>query len=902
MGDFRRSRRGAYLGSGLFVCLILMIVFAQAVTAQSNGQPWSEPLNLSHSGATTQPQITVTPDGRILVAWIDQYDGFVVTQSQADIWTYPVSLKQIFKKQPTDMRLDSGSDGWVHLTWTDEDGSLYHRQVRGEDFTFAMRWSPSQLLAKSVAGFDQAIALDGRIHITFTNNETTKELTAGIYNARQTLTGAFTLPRLLYASPYFRGLEAEQSQVSVAVGGDGIVYAAWDEYNQDRVSLAISKDGGDTWSQPKVVDSRQEGDGGAQGPYRPTLSALGKQAMLVWQAGHKGTSCAQYFQSSINSGQSWSKTASLPGSLGQSCADNLQILQNPAAGTWLLASAASNVQITAWQPDTGGWSDPQTQNALSSFTDPETFRQIAMDCQYGALFGSKLLVVGCEREQNGDIWLLERILDNPKTLYPTPTPTPLWSTPAALDSGPEAFTSLTLASEATGRLHAFWSRPDDEAVYYALWDGTRWTQAQAVVNSPASTPQDLTVALDPGGQIFLAWSDSLAGGLFFSTAPISQAISRAKWTATQQIPTPGILPASPQAIILPGGKALLAYAAPFNEGRGIYTVQSQSALTSGQRIDWSTPEKVFDAEAAGWGSLSSPRLAQDATGGLHLLWIKNSLPPDSRAEGLYYAQKKAGEGKLWSQPVETVRGQVLWNAILTADGGTLHNAWQVLLGGKAVLFHQTSEDEGQSWSEATRLSGVQDTSGLPALVADASGQPNLLLISPAQMRATEDEPSLRRWTWQEGGWVEDDSQPLPGIQSPGKLAAAAAPGPDLGALFSGEQAPKSTAEPGIITTLQATTEPKQGLFFSGRKLESTSSAEQATPQETPTASNETQAPTSQITATPTIPAPTPTFSSQPAGGPLARLGGQNSILLIGGIPALVLSILLFFIGYRRMRR
>ena len=192
-----------------------------------------------------------------------------------------------------------------------------------------------QLLAFSVADFDVATASDGNVHYMFAHAEDSSDFPAGVYTLRTIGTGTMTSPRLLDASPYFRGLTADEVEVSLAAG-DGNVFAAWELPTQEQVFTSVSNDDGDSWSEARLVDKRQAGDGDGVGPSQPRLRALeGAQAgtaLLVWQAGHQGVNCAQYAQYTQDSGQTWSEAARLPEPFDKSCAQQVQLMAIPGGG------------------------------------------------------------------------------------------------------------------------------------------------------------------------------------------------------------------------------------------------------------------------------------------------------------------------------------------------------------------------------------------------------------------------------------------------------------------------------------------------------------------------------------------------------------------------------------------
>ncbi len=57
--------------------------------AQSTAEPWSEPVNLSHSGAATSPYLVVDDQGIVHVFWEDEYAGTTYTRRADGVWQPP---------------------------------------------------------------------------------------------------------------------------------------------------------------------------------------------------------------------------------------------------------------------------------------------------------------------------------------------------------------------------------------------------------------------------------------------------------------------------------------------------------------------------------------------------------------------------------------------------------------------------------------------------------------------------------------------------------------------------------------------------------------------------------------------------------------------------------------------
>ena len=498
------------------------------------------------------------------------------------------------------------------------------------------------------------------------------------YRSKEVNSTAWAAPNLIYASLYFRGLDPLTAQVSVAGNQDGYVFLTWDETPQDRLFLARSPDRGKTWSAPDEVDRRSAQDSqSTSGPSRPLIGVLGEQVLLVWQAGHSDVACSMYYRWSGDSGQNWQEAGLLPAPFQDSCALESQLLPDPQAGSIrLLLAAAEDSYLTVWRAegDLDQWSTPSLEAEVSAFTNQENFRQVTLGSRQAVLEGETLHVVGSDTGQSGDVWLLSRTLQPAASQSPTPEPAQEWSDPVSIASGSSPYGSPTLLADSLNRLHAFWSQEGADEIYYALWDGARWTPAIAILLSPGGAPASLSAAVHPAGLLFLTWSDPLSGELFLSSSPLNQAINPASWSAPQPLPAGGLSCEAPQAVISPDGRLNIAYSVPINEGRGIYLLTSSAAVQPGQPLEWLAASAAFDAAEAGWDVVGEARLAVSSQGIQHLLWERRTSSPQAPSRGLYSTRslQPAGENLSWEQAAEVSGGHSSWYNLLSAPGELLH--------------------------------------------------------------------------------------------------------------------------------------------------------------------------------------------------------------------------------------
>jgi len=923
----------------LLLLLPLLVLMGSRAFAQED-ESWSEPLNLSRSGSATDPHTVVDSWGRTHIVWQDKFAGLVYTQGSEGSWSAPVALPLPFADYLATLVLTPDTQGLVHAAWLDESDILYYSRVAGNRFESPASWSAPLVIAVETGDFTMNAATDGRLHMAFLRNTSTPDFPAGVYvRFNYGSSDVWSLPRLVYASPYLRGLEANQAQLSLAAGPENRLYLAWDETPQEKISLATSSDGGNIWTDPVEMDQRQPGDGGSSGPSSPVVLATASGALLTWQAGHQGSNCSHYYRQSSDGGAAWSDLELLPAPFDQSCAQRVQILQNPEGETWLALTNPTGLYLLAYHtPDESSspWSAPSLQQELNGFINPETYRAVSLACRDVNLSGELLLVSACENrivsenrsDGNGDIWLLTRRLGETAAWFPTPTPVPPWSPSEVLAAGSSAFDQPALASDPSGRLHAFWTRSEEGSIFYALWDGERWSAEISLFNSPGGEPQDLSALLHPSGQLYLAWSDPEAGELYLSQASSSQALAPAAWNAPLPVATAGMTGAmstafiDPQLALAGDGTLMLAYAVPFNEGRGIYIQRSLPPTDSEVNLgsNWSQAELVFDATAAGWASLSEPRLAILPDGRLEIIWTRRDLPPGMQALGLFRAQSPgqaaAGSPKVtggWTGAEEVLRGETLWSQFLVDANGRLQRAWQQVMAGQPVLLHQVSSDGGSMWSEAVRITGLENTEGPVAITAGTDGSLYLVQFEP---KAASVDPEvaaweLNLWRWEgTGSWQGLESQPVTGLNQPETIALGLTGDGKLMTLFAGSailqppQGVENAADEGNTAHALSYMARRSALPANQANpipSEQAEGSQEGDPATSVTPVVETPQPDTSDTSGVISPTATIVLASQPPGLVQQVFSSSYSTLAIGLLPAVLLVLVLFIVAAQRRK-
>jgi len=884
----------------LFVAFVALgIGFAWHVVAQSGESPWTQPVNVSQSGAASRPVIAVVPDGTLHVLWWDAIDGEQYAQTTGvtgTTWTEPLSVEAIVGERkvneqtgrvtltpPRNVRLVSDVDGAVHAFWFGVYDQLVYAQTLGG------WWSGATVVADSAIGMDVAADENGTLHVAYIRPWNSPGNPSGVYY-RTTAGFGWSVPVLVYASTYFRTIESSQAHVSIASDGQGDVVVVWDDPKLGQSFYAHSTNEGQSWSEPQQVSIDQA----AQVLLARTAFAPGGDFFLLWHDARTG-GCGLSQRRSNDGGQTWSSPERVLSGLSR-CPDRWQFMLGSSTleegqslalfKLWLVGTFQSGTTsggagvLAAW--DGKAWSEP-TDVSLS-FRHPEADRTVSLGCLGIGVAGQSVGVAGCDA--NGDVWAARNAvsLDNLATILK-----PVWSAPQMLSEQNTQEAGLpALAADDKGKLYTVWSESPaagqpGAALYAAAWDGSRWSRAAQVLRSPsvdtglvpgaqaASKAEQPALTADNFDRLHAVWSGGTGGEVFYSWTYVRDATSPQAWSQPVALPAPTLVGSWPDILADPRGDVLhVVYAVPYNEARGIYSLRSDDGGAT-----WLAPTLVFDAVAAGWNSVDKPRVALDAyTGVLHAVWLRGALPGGTSVQAVFYA-RSTDDGQTWSAPLKIAEGAVDWPRIASVEG-QVHLVWNQARarGGSTVLsaevWQQFSLDDGQRWSEPARVRGFEEVSGPASLAAAGEG---LYLIAAGQGEGGESALLYAPWTGQ--AWGEGEIFGLGQNITPGNAAVAAVL-PEKGwlgvALREFVLGQAGTAQFEVVAT--------------GREVPAVPVTPAPTFTPLPT---QTPAPTSTPLPTPTDrPQLRMTGTPQPVqSGPLA---GQEPLIVSGALAALVVAV------------
>jgi len=749
----KRERRLGWLLRliGLWFASVLAIVYAAPwqSSAQSTEDPWTKPQNLSHSGSATNPAIIIDSQAGVHVVWQDEFANYVYTRIDGDQWRIPqrTGLHALFglpsraENDQSNAPLYSGQNPlfiagpgqYIFAFWIDPQDALYMTRVARNDFMNVDAWSEAYLISATAASFDVDVDARGELHLAFLRTFDDSVNPAGVYYISTKGNGEdWGVPELLYESHYLRGLVSTEANLRLAVAGTAaapVVYIAWDNRPRKQVLLMKSVDGGGTWDQPILVAGPSP-DSGSAGPFNIRVDAKDESALLIWQSGQPGGACVQYYQFSENRGETWSEAQPMMGQQ-TGCAQVNEFVADYSDGPqdlyYLLTNIQNQIFLSAWSGTE--WSEPEAQQGLTGFEDPETFTQVLFGCQKAALFRERLYIVGCDQAGGGDIWVTYRELP-PTSFWFSP---PVWSQPAPVTMENLDITAIELVSTKDSMIHACFSQRQDSYLYCSRWDGATWSRITPALQLPEGETGRPSLAAGSNNELFLITGNS-QGSLYFSRAKSSEAMTASNWSTPTRLPIAhdGLV-SSADVVVDAAGTVYVAYSVPVNEERGVYLVQSKDKGKT-----WSSPLRIFNEVKAETDFIGSPSMLVDMNGFVHIIWENQSIQVDGELQprSLYYARSEDG-GLTFSDAELVVEAPVTWREILIDGEGNLHRLWQQDM--MPTVLDQVSMDGGRSW-QVTLLSTGGGTS---AIAVDANDRLHLLSGSPSLL--------LHRF-WEGGHW------------------------------------------------------------------------------------------------------------------------------------------------------
>ena len=892
----------------IIIVVLFLLGMAFQVSAQTDDRELPEPENLSQSGAATEPIFVVDKSGVYHLLWQDEFAGFMYTTGDGETWSDATPLllpftQEAYAKPFTDEfegfyfpKLVADGEDRLHAFWVDEDGLLQYSRTRFEDIGLgSVGWTAVARLSQSAVNIVANVDDNDRLHLSYIRSADSVEFPAGLYYRQSDDNGSsWSEPILLYQSSYFRNGTDLNTNLKIATSGESDIYLAWDNRALDSVYTMRSSNGGETWTEPTIVDQRQPEDP-AEGaaPSNIDIQIVDEDEIhLSWWAGdaEDTLTCLLFHQWSENGGAIWTEpevvledTRDCPIDSHFVVGDNDLLL--------MLTLIRDEAYMQAW--DREKWTEPDPQVLLGTFQDPTTFRNILFGCNQPTVTdNNELYVVGCGAGNDRDIWGVKRPLGTLTDWFGSEEEESVWNPPVSLINSSVQLLPSNAVAGADGRLHLFWSESNDavafsridqatggvdSTIYYSRLNAGSWAAPRPVIESPVGKADQIATAAGQRGSLFVVWSSGKEGGIYFSRAVADRASSETEWIDPVLLPAPQPTGSWPEIVVDENGTINVAYTIPLNEDRGIYLVQSTD---NGET--WSEPILVFDGLENRWQKVGRPHLGLTLNGNMHMTWSRD-VPDSSNTLAVVYARSE-DNGRSWTAPEIVTEETAVWSNIVGVGDRTVHRAWLGLSDIRTLLWHQVSFDNGLTWSDPIRVSDPATVSGPSVLMVDANRTPHLIQLAETNSA----ELLLHEWIWDGERWQEGAPLDL-GLQAVGAdaLTAVQDPAGNLGVLYS---------------TLLLNTdgnEPEDYLLYTSRQLEETGFEPTRLPTLTPTLlppPTSTPIPAPTATATVTLPQINNNPETGISVGPIDS-NTQTGGILLGVLPAILLVVIVFGAGF-----
>jgi len=877
-----------------FIFFIILTGFlsptSKLASAQTEDENWTTPINLSTSGATTDPYIAVDSNNFIHAIWTDRQLGFMYSFNKGEGWSDPGKTNMPFRFSTA-----AGSvrvaphfaaikNGRIIALWR-EGLRLKYSTLTPNTAGKTISFTNGQVLASSVLSFDMYFDEKGIGHVAFLQPENKSSFPAGIYYSRSQNNGAsWSRPVILYSSSYYRNLVSPQAtdeqaraqsnlanSISINVGyddeGKEKIYIGYDNQPRKRILLSTSQDNGKTWNDPLEID-RPTSEGSIDGPFGIKVSVQGKKAVLAWQSGTigdtQGGTCTHYYQTSEDGGITWSDSQRMMPSLLE-CSEDTQFINGVKDYFVLLTTISDQVYLTAW--DGKSWSNAQPQSSLYKFIDQDTFVNVDFRCrQFAKTSTNNLYAVGCDEGSGQDIWFSSLSLNQVKNWFPG---NDTWKVTESIYTSLNEPSDLQLLADNQNRLHAIWTQlaeveetPEESStitpyrvIYYSYMKDTSWSKPQVILGAPSQDIVQPFMVLGTNGKLVIVGRASETGEVFQGWADTSKASSIMEWSPPSVLPSLRSQTDSPVVAAAPNGNQVVAYTIPINEDRGVYV-----SRTDNLGLTWSEPVKIFDGMTGNWESVSKPYLAISSNSALHIQWLKDSYSNRSTGKGLYYS-RSADDGVNWAENKEVTQNPVTWSKLITDGDLVIHRLWREQFKDQTAVFHQYSQDGGGTWGKIIRILDNKGTTGSIDVVKDNSGKLHLI-----DLHLDENHLILKYWFWGNERWGLVDQKDLGRLTLPNHNLVSSA-----------------ITEKGLLTVLGS----KLGINLDSRESEAeifyTNRVVKIEP--IPTMNAPTAAPLAftPIPSQTPVPQPTPTLNLSELGP--VREGGNTLMtgLVIGGI-------------------
>jgi hypothetical protein len=298
-----------------------------------------------------------------------------------------------------------------------------------------------------------------------------------------------------------------------------------------------------------------------------------------------------------------------------------------------------------------------------------------------------------------------------------------WTPPYLLSGidGSVIYDAISICADNAGSAHVFWGerKYDDEVttINYVRFDGETWTHPNDIYVAPQwRSIQSLSAFVGYHDEIHLVWSEGNRGPVYYSKAPIIEAVSAINWSNPVEIQIPAF---HTKLLVDTEGVLHLLYSVLTGDDRGVYYISSSTFGESWSSPVWLDPDIPPDY------SPISVQFEIDKTDEIHALWeYADSSIPGFPGRWIRYAHS-LDRGNQWTSPItididDDYSGKLrVAGPVLSVDNQKVIVVWA---GDRMHRKFRVSDDAGVSWKSPMSIFGELHGQARDDLIVDSDGR------------------------------------------------------------------------------------------------------------------------------------------------------------------------------------